>query len=395
MAGIIEIFLYLMASLVMVPAIVLAMQVIIAVLPWRERLIPTGRRPRLAVLMPAHNESLIIDTTIRGLIAGLSMGDRLLVVADNCTDDTARIAAAAGAEVVERDNPEYRGKSYALDFGVRYLRGDPPEVLIVLDADCEVSAASLNRVAIVAVMKQRPVQARYIMSAPQGAALKTRIAAFAWLVKNHVRALGYYRIGMPCQLMGSGMAFPWHLICAANLASGHLSEDLKLGADLALAGTPTLFCPEAIVGSQFPVAAEGISSQRTRWEHGHLWVIIEAGPRLFWRALMQFDIRILGFALDLCVPPLALLLLLTLILCGVSAVFFALTGISGPLNVSTMAFAVIGGAVMFAWLRFGRHVISIGGLAYAPFYVLWKVPLYCKFLLNRQVEWVRSKRDGN
>ncbi|HXM34723.1 MAG TPA: glycosyltransferase, partial [Pyrinomonadaceae bacterium] len=78
----------------------------------------------VAVLVPAHNESAGLLPTITDIKRQLFAGDRLLVVADNCTDDTAAIAAARGAEVIERNDPSRRGKGYALDFGVRHLCQD-------------------------------------------------------------------------------------------------------------------------------------------------------------------------------------------------------------------------------------------------------------------------------
>jgi hypothetical protein len=46
-----------------------------------------------------------------------------------------------------------------------------------------------------------------------------------------------------------------------------------------------------------------------------------------------------------------------------------------------------------AWVRYGRRVISFGSLAMAIPYALWKIPLYAKFLVARQMDWVRSKRN--
>ena len=93
---------------------------------------------RLAVLLPAHNEGAGVVSTIADVKAQLTPRDRLVVIADNCTDDTAKIAAAAGAEVLERHEPTKVGKGYALDFGIRHLSLDPPEIVIVIDADCKV-----------------------------------------------------------------------------------------------------------------------------------------------------------------------------------------------------------------------------------------------------------------
>src|SRR5262245_22451474 len=95
-----------------------------------------GFGQRIAVLVPARNESTGVIRTIQDVKAQLRDGDRLLVVADNCFDDTAAIAAEAGAEVVARNEPNKIGKGYALDFGLRHLGADPPEIVIIIDADC-------------------------------------------------------------------------------------------------------------------------------------------------------------------------------------------------------------------------------------------------------------------
>ena len=391
----IETLLCLLALAILVPVSVFFIEVLTALSQHRPRAMPDGRRPRVAVVIPAHNETLVIAATLRAIAPQLTAGDRLIVVADNCTDDTATLAAAGGAEVLERSDRERRGKGYALDFGVRHLERKPPEVVLIIDADCTVDSGVIERLARLSLATERPVQALYLMNSPEGAGLKTRIAEFAWLVKNQVRALGRHRLGLPCQLMGTGMAFPWPAISTAALASGHIVEDLKLGVDLARAGSPTLFCPEARVTSHFPSTLEGIASQRTRWEHGHLDVILRTAPRLFFAALRRRDHNLLGLAFDLCVPPLALLILLTLIVFAGSAVFCLSTKLVLPLWLSAMSLVMLGSGVLLAWASYGRQVISLASLAYAPLYALWKIPIYLKFLVSRQAEWIRSRRDGD
>jgi cellulose synthase/poly-beta-1,6-N-acetylglucosamine synthase-like glycosyltransferase len=390
-----EILLCLLALLTLVPVSVIFVQVLMALPAYRPREMPAGRRPSVAVVIPAHNETLMIAGTLGAILPQLVAGDRLLVVADNCTDATAEIAAAAGAQVIERNDRERGGKGYALDFGVRYLERDPPEVVIVIDADCKVEDGAIERVARLCLETGRPVQGLYVMRSPAGAGIRTRIAEFSWLVKTRVRPLGYHRLGLPCQLMGTGMAFPWAGISAAALASGHIVEDLMLGINLARSGMPPLFCPGAVVSSVFPLSAEGIQGQRTRWEHGHIGVILSEAPRMFLDALRRRDGDLLALALDLSVPPLALLLMLVLtVFAGATACFLA-AGLVLPVWLASAALAMLGSAVLLSWGRYARQVISLSSLAYAPFYALWKIPVYLRFLARRQIEWVRSKRDGN
>jgi glycosyltransferase involved in cell wall biosynthesis len=84
---------------------------------------------------------------IAAVKARLMAQDRLLVVADNCSDDTAGIAARAGAEVIERFDPDRRGKGYALDFGVRHLSTRRTEIVVIVDADCIVEGDAIDRLA--------------------------------------------------------------------------------------------------------------------------------------------------------------------------------------------------------------------------------------------------------
>ncbi len=381
--------------LLLLPVLVLFVQVALACLPARAHPPLPGVRPRVAVLVPAHNESTGIVATLEALRAQLQAGDRLLVVADNCSDDTATLARAAGAEVIERSDSQQRGKGYALDFGVRHLESDAPEVLIIVDADCQVGEGAIERLAIRCIQSGRPTQALYLMHAPSGSGLKVRIAEFAWCVKNLLRPTGWVRLGWPCQLMGSGMAFVWRDLALIDLASGHIVEDLKMGLDFCRNGKPPLFCPDAKVSSYFPRSEEGLSSQRTRWEHGHLGVILSDAPKLLVESLGRRNWKLLGMTLDLLVPPLALLTLVVVAAFVLAWLLFGLSGLPAPAAIATVGVVMLGISILLAWARCGREIISFVSLLYAPFYAAKKIPLYLGFLLKRQVDWVRSKRDDH
>jgi cellulose synthase/poly-beta-1,6-N-acetylglucosamine synthase-like glycosyltransferase len=263
-----------------------------------------------------------------------------------------------------------------------------------VDADCIMDAASLDSIARQAMESGRPVQALYLMDAPAELGLGGRISAFAWRIKNHARPLGLRNLGLPCQLMGTGMAFPWPAISKAKLASGHLVEDLQLGLELANSGTPPLFAPGALVTSSFAANAEGSRNQRTRWEHGHLHMIFSQAPRMLWRGVASGNAGLLGLALDLLVPPLALLLLLVFASAALSALLASLhPGFVPALVVSMATLGLFLLALAIGWLRFGRDIVTFRDLLFAPVYVLRKIPLYFRFLTARQAKWVRSERD--
>lgn len=377
-----------------VPASVLLVQVVASLFDRLGSLEAGLRRPRLAVLVPAHDEESGIVATIDALRPQLMPGDRLLVIADNCTDRTASLAASAGAQVVERFDSQRRGKGYALDHGMRHLSTDPPEVVVMIDADCHTALFCLDRLSRMVESTQGPVQALYLMHSPSGAGLSTRIGEFAWIVKNQVRPSGGRAIGSACQLMGTGMAVPWSLLRDAPLASGNIVEDLQLGIDLARAGRPPRFCPQAQVSSVFPASSEGLQIQRTRWEHGHISTLLSQGPWLLASGLRQRRWSVVGMALDLCVPPLSAFVLMVCAACFACGIWALASGRFLPLCIALTAAAFVFIAIVLAWWRYARTVIRPREWLTLPLFVVAKVPLYLRALVNRQTAWVRTRRDG-
>ncbi len=390
-----------LALLLLLPATVLAYQAL-GYLFGKERLAPAQHPgqtaappPRVAVLMPAHNEAAGIGAVIAALRPELGAGDRLLVVADNCTDDTALVAQQAGAEVTVRDDAERRGKGYALDWGVRALAADPPDVVVVIDADCVVEPGSLQRLAVACALSARPTQATYLMELPACPSLKHRIAAFAWMFKTHFRALGFHRAGLPCPLMGTGMAFPWQVFRHAPLASGNTVEDLQLGIDLALVGLAPQYCPQAVVRSWFAASDAATNTQRTRWEQGHLMTLARQLPRLVRAMVVQRRWQLGAIAWDLSVPPLSFLLLAQFAVLLANLLAWWLTGLALGLVLALVGSGLVATVVAVAWFALGRRVISARQLLGVPAYVLGKLPMYFQLLAGRQQrEWVRTERDN-
>jgi len=376
-----------------VPVAVLLIEIVAALIPQRAAAMTTTAAPRIAVLMPAHDEALGIADTLAHVLHKLSPGDRLLVVADNCTDATAEIARARGADVITRTDPNRRGKSYALQFGIRHLSQAPPDVVVILDADCRLDEGGLRTIAARAGESDRPVQAHYELLAQVDTPSTARaIAVFAAKIKNYLRPLGLYRLGLPCQLAGTGMAFPWQTLASANVDTGELAEDLVLGLDLASAGRAAEFCPGARVTSHFPLSAEGTRTQRARWETGHLTTIFRRVPGHILKALRTRNTALLALALDAAVPPLALHAMALMALFAASLLATA-WGSYAPLVIATLAIALFGLAIVLAWHCVGRDNVTLAQLARAPGYIISKIPLYAQILRGKHISWIRSKRD--
>ena len=250
-------FIIIVANIIVAIPVATVLFEIAAAVTLPERAIGTLRereqRDRVGVLVPAHNEEEMLSNTIINIRNQLRRDDWLLVVADNCSDSTAVVAEHSGADVVVRDDPLRTGKGFALDHGIRHFAENPPRTVIVVDADCQLGDLAVDRLTCVCEATNRPVQALYLMT-PDDLAERPRVREFAWRVKNWIRPLGLSSAGLPCQLMGTGMAFPWEVIAKAHLSTGALVEDLKLGLELAADGHPPIFCPAAVVTSEFPMS---------------------------------------------------------------------------------------------------------------------------------------------
>lgn len=359
--------------------------------PRRPRNLTASIRPTIDVLIPAHNEAQGIRSALETILPQLGPNDRAIVIADNCTDDTANIARACGAVVIERNDPEHAGKSYALDFGVRFLQMNPALVVLVFDADCTVDPGTVERLALLAFSSGRPVQSNYLLMPSEAGGPDHKLAGLGLIVRNLTRSMGLERLGLPCFLNGSGMAFPADVLQSVRLANGKLAEDKWLTADLALAGHLPLFSEETCVWSRLPERAHAQQSQRTRWIHGHLECMRVQGPRLLWGSLCHRRFALLTLGLDLLIPPLSLLAMLWLS-AMTAAIVCGLTGSGWTPAVFNASIAALMAACLMAVIhKFTPH--GIPGVISMSTYAFSKLPLYVSYLKRRDDKWVRTDRD--
>ncbi|MDA0267919.1 MAG: glycosyltransferase family 2 protein [Cyanobacteria bacterium] len=374
--------------------LLLLVEVLVALLPESPlRLRDAEPKPTWRILVPAHNEAEIIEGTLSQLLLQVDHPRQIGVIADNCTDQTAELARQMGVQVWERQDDTRRGKGYALAFGLDQLSSHPPEVVVIVDADCYLSPGGVKKIAHQSATLQRPVQAIYRMELPPDPQPRDRISGFAVTVKNQVRAGGLSRMGFPILLGGTGMAFPWQVLQLADLATGNIVEDMKLGIDLTIAGYPPVLNSAVRVIGKLPSDAVAAKSQRTRWEHGHLQTLATDVPRLIQQGVQQRRIALIILAMDLAIPPLALWVMIGVGLTFTVGLLGWFAAIWTPLKMQTGADLLLVTDVLLAWLRWGRHDLSFGQLIAIPLYVIWKIPLYLTAFRRPQAAWVRTERD--
>lgn len=378
------------------PAIALAIYALelIVGLPRGRKAPPQGGAARsVTILIPAHNEAAGIADTVAGLRRSIPADAAILVVADNCSDDTADRARRAGADVAERFDSERRGKGYALAFGRDWLAADPPATVIVVDADCELAPGSVEQLCA-ATAGGTPAQAINLLLPDIRAPALVQISSFALLVKNRIRSRGMSRIGGSALLTGTGMAFPWPVFAMAELASGDIAEDLGLGIALTRQGMTTRLVNEAQVRSR-AASLKDSTAQRRRWEHGFLANALRHAVPTLGAGLRRGSRPMIAMAMHLMVPPLALLFLISgACLIALAAIGLA-WGVWPPFVLLASALIAATGLTVLAWFFHGRETLTARALLQAPLYVAWKIPTYLRFLYAREAQWKRARRKGD
>ena len=383
--------LWLISIPVMVPLIILMCELAMGLMKLNAPDSASDNPPRVVILMPAHNEAAIIAETVKAVLPALPANSTLLIVADNCTDETAQIARESGATVIERTDPGQRGKGYALAFGKQHLEQAPPDCVIILDADCLPGQQALNQLAQAAVKLNRPVQANYQFVSPKAASPLVQISNFAFFVKNLIRQRGMARIGGTALLTGAGMAFPWPQFAQAAVATDAIVEDLAMGVGLLRSGHAPLFLETATITSA-AASAEGTMGQRRRWEHGYMDTMRRQALPLIFTGLKTGSRPVFWTGLHLLVPPLALLMFL-------AGLHWALLGLCTVLGRGVGPFITLGVLLLLcvallslAWAAGGRRHLSVAAALRLPLYMIWKIPIYLGVLIARQVEWNKTGR---
>jgi len=379
-----------------IPALLAAGYLLAATLLSGKLSVPQSRSTerRFRIIVPAHNESAGIAETVRSLLGVDYPADRfdVLVVADNCSDDTAERARAAGAIVLERHDTERRGKGYALHHAFERL---PAEVdaVVVVDADTLVSPNLLRAFAARRDLGAAAVQADYAVRNTD-ASWRTRLIAIAFGSFHIVRSRARERLGLSCGLRGNGMCFSAALLAQVPHEAYSIVEDVEYGIRLGEAGYRVYYTDEAHVYGEMVSGAAAASSQRRRWEEGRKELVRRNAWRLVRLGFSRRNRVLFDLGADLLVPPLSRVALLCLLFAGLA---LGLSLFSGSAVSSLWGF---GGCllavvlyVLRGWSVSGTGARGLFDLGFAPVYVIWKLGLRLRRKPSQTSTWVRTKRE--
>ena len=353
----------------------------------------SSRKLRFDVIVPAHNEAAVIS----GVVASLRKldwpadGFRIVVIADNCTDATAALARAAGAEVLERNDEVLRGKGYALDFAFQASRErEWAYAVVVVDADTEVAPNLLEAFAARIENGAKVVQAHYSVLNAQ-VSWRTRLMAIAMAAFHQVRSRARERLGLSCGIRGNGWCITHRLLQQVPYQAYSLTEDLEYGIELGLAGYRVHYADETHVAAMMVSGEEASRSQRQRWEKGRLQLIRSKTLPLL-RAALGGGAIYLDLALDLLVLPLSYVAInigLLILLAGLASWWAPSLDIWLWLGLACALSLLL--YVLRGWQLSGMGLRGLLDLSRVPFFVLWKVLLMVR--AHSSAEWVRTKRE--
>jgi 1,2-diacylglycerol 3-beta-glucosyltransferase len=394
-------FLYWLLTFALLPFFAfLALTTAAALFGRRGAAVGTGavRPVRFLFVIPAHNEEGNIVATVVSChaVAYDPAFVRVCVIADNCTDATARVAREAGATVVERHDPVRSSKGYALEYFFQHLeatgQGGSFDAAVVIDADSVVAPDMLEHFARTLAEGADWAQCYDTVSNPE-TSWRTRLLTYAFSLINGIWPLGEDRLGVSAGLRGNGMLFtarglqqhPWNVY--------GLAEDHEFSWTLRVAGARVRFVPEARVYADMVSTSQAAAPQRRRWEQGRSALRAKFfRPLLASPALPPLHKALL--LIELLFPPMMRLLALLALALTVHLPRWldpAATAMSRRLLPIHLTLLMILAAYAVApCLALGVPWKYLLDLRFVPYYAVWKLICTAR---SRTTAWVRTARE--
>lgn len=342
---------------------------------------------RLAVIVPAHNEEALIGRCVRSILASRPQFVEVLVVAHNCSDNTALESERAGARVLLLNESSQSGKGCALHHGFSTALAEGFDAVLVIDADSVVSANLVEAARNSFRFGSQAVQCRYEMLAANSNQ-RGQLMSLAFMGFNVIRPRGREKLGLSVGIFGNGFGLRREVLEQLPYEARSTTEDLEYHLMLVDAGIRVAFLNSAQVVSEVPASSSGASTQRARWEGGRFRMMKQWSPRLLVRVL-NGRLRLLEPLLDLLGLPLAFEV-------GILAVALCLP-VEWLRFYAASTFALIALHILVAAANGPDFRGAMKALLTAPLYILWKLWMFPRIwrASRSDAAWVRTSRDAS
>ncbi len=363
-----------------------------AALWWRQQTSVAAPRTRFAVLVPAHDEQVLLPRLMESL-AALDYPSNLFdvhVVADNCTDRTAEVAARSGAIVHERQDTTQMGKGFALRWLLQRIRQAEKtyDAFVVIDADSVVAPNFLDTMNRHLVQGATVIQSYYgVYNREESPAAALRYTAL--VLFNDLRPRGRDVLGLSAGLRGNGMCFGSDVLERFGWEAFTLAEDVEFHFQLVEAGIKVKYAADTSVLGEMPTTLREAQTQNVRWERGRIQMLRRFGPRLLRQGMRQRDPAMVDAVAEQLVPPLSVLSAAGA-LCLLGATILRVPGprrLAAAVVAGQAAYVLTGLALSRSPLRFYLALLR------APTYIAWKVWIYARAAARpRDSTWIRTSR---
>jgi 1,2-diacylglycerol 3-beta-glucosyltransferase len=349
--------------------------------------------PRFVYLVLAHDEEMLIAGTVRSLLAQDYPAPKrhVIVVADNCSDATARIAREAGAEVWERDDRTQRGKPFAIAWALGRIPLAEYDGLIIVDADCEVTSDYARQLARRGPLRGKVLQPVIGVRNPTETAL-TRMASVHGMVTHGLAYRVKERAGLNAPL-GVGMCLGTDVLRAEPWSAFSVAEDWELYCILTVRGVRIEPVQEARISAQEAKSLAQSGPQRHRWLAGKVGVLQQYFGAILRSPNLSLPQKLDAVA-ELTFPGPAVHL-------GIAGLLAAIAWLAGP-PLGALAAAVVLASlirpVLYTALAIAKDespARAIAAFAYLPVYTAWRIgPALRSIVASRLTRWVRTERHA-
>ena len=295
----------------------------------KDKPLKINKDHRFMAIIPAHNEEAVIANLIESLknqTYNKELYD-IYVIADNCTDNTAKVAKEAGAIVYERFDLTKKTKGYALNWFLKQkIEEDAPyDAFFVFDADNIVDKNFIKNMNKKLCQGEDVVQGYRDIKNPTDSWITAGYAIFYWTMHRFYH-LARYNLGLSPLLNGTGFMVRFDVVKPNGWDTETLTEDIEFSLKRIIAGKKLGWATDAIVYDEQPVGFKQSWSQRSRWTVGHIQCISRYTKELAIAAkenktLMNFD----GFLYIIGSIP---MFIVTLILLATNFIMYAASGMT-------------------------------------------------------------------
>ena len=295
----------------------------------KDKPLKINKDHRFMAIIPAHNEEAVIANLIESLknqTYNKELYD-IYVIADNCTDNTAKVAKEAGAIVYERFDSTKKTKGYALNWFLKQkIEEDAPyDAFFVFDADNIVDKNFIKNMNKKLCQGEDVVQGYRDIKNPTDSWITAGYAIFYWTMHRFYH-LARYNLGLSPLLNGTGFMVRFDVVKPNGWDTETLTEDIEFSLKRIIAGKKLGWATDAIVYDEQPVGFKQSWSQRSRWTVGHIQCISRYTKELAIAAkenktLMNFD----GFLYIIGSIP---MFIVTLILLATNFIMYAASGMT-------------------------------------------------------------------